>query len=141
MAARQLLPIALPWMLACSDADVSPPAVSAACEAGLEEFRGACVDPATRYEPAVALDADNVSSFGPLPQTLDLPPPPRSGFPPGAPPRRMEAAAMDASFGCSAVVYPIPEITRKLILRGPRLHHAGPAPLQRHRQAGERRAR
>jgi hypothetical protein len=126
MAARRLLPIALTWILACSDADVAAPGGAAApCQGGLELFRGACVDPATRYEPAVALDADNVSSFGPPPQTLALPPPPRSGFRLVAPPRRMEAGE-ETSFCLS---WPIPEITRKVVYAGrlyttPGLHHS-----------------
>jgi hypothetical protein len=125
MAARQLLLFALLWAVACSDADVAPPGASMACEPGLEEFRGACVDPATRYEPAVALDTDNVSAFGPLPQTLDLPPPPRSGFRLVAPPRRMDPGE-ETSFCLS---WPIPEITRKVIYAGrvyttPGLHHS-----------------
>lgn len=120
------LPLALPWLVACSDALVPPPSQGAsACGAGLELFQGACVDPATRYEPEIAIDADNVSAYGDPPQSLALPPPPRSGFRLVAPPRRMEAGE-EVEFCLS---WPIPEITRNTIYAGrvyttPGLHHS-----------------
>src|SRR5580704_11846457 len=62
----------------------APPAP---CEQEL--FRGACVDPAERYEPAQRLDTNNVVELGEPLQILKLPAPPKSGFRIIAPPRTL----------------------------------------------------
>jgi hypothetical protein len=76
-----------PLLLAACSGSAPPDQTS--CAAGQELFRGACVDPAQRYEPAQRIDHDNVIAFGdPLTQ-LKLPDPPKSGFRIIAPPRTM----------------------------------------------------
>ncbi len=81
------------------------------CGAGLEAFRGACVDPATRYEPATQADANNVVSFGPAPTHLGLPPPPRSGFRIVLPPRTLKPG--EEQLLCAA--WPFPAIHNTLV--------------------------
>src|SRR5262249_31249442 len=59
------------------------------CADGEELFRGACVDPAHRYEPAARVDEGNVVDYGVTLQSLVLPDPPKSGFRIVVPPRTM----------------------------------------------------
>src|SRR5689334_10188131 len=96
-----MMPVALmsrraePWLLilavasGCGTADETRgPGASgtttasdpSACPAGEERFRGACVDPARRYEPEQRIDNDNVIAFGEPISMLSLPDPPKSGF-------------------------------------------------------------
>lgn len=95
------------------------------CDAGLEAFRGACVDPARRYEPAAPLDTDNVVAYGDPLTELELPPPPRSGFRIVAPPRMM-APGEEIDF---CLAWPMPDVTNNIMYAGrlyttPGLHHS-----------------
>ncbi|MDI1483929.1 hypothetical protein [Polyangium sp. y55x31] len=88
-------------------------------------FRGACVDPVRRYEPAAQLDADNVVAYGEPLQDLTLPPPPKSGFRIVAPPRTL-APGEEISFCLS---WPIPALKHDIVHGGrlyttPGLHHS-----------------
>jgi len=91
----------------------------------MEVFRGRCVEPARRYEPDAAIDADNVVAYGALPELLQLPPPPRSGFRLVAPPRELGPGEEDAF----CLSWPIPDVTRRVVYSGrlyttPGLHHS-----------------
>src|SRR3954447_5139395 len=89
---RALFALAPLLLAACSG---TAPPEQAGCDPGKELFRGACVDPAERYEPASRIDHDNVVAFGdPLTQ-LKLPDPPRSGFRIVAPPRTLTPGEED----------------------------------------------
>lgn len=61
------------------------------CKPGEELFRGACVDPARRYEPEERIDNDNVIAFGEPVTGLTLPDPPKSGFRVIVPPKQLTA--------------------------------------------------
>jgi hypothetical protein len=110
-------------LVAASGCTADPPALT--CPPGREAFRGACVEPARRYEPQSPLDHDNVAAYGePLTQ-LDLPPPPRSGFRLVAPPRVL-APGEEALFCLS---WPIPATTHHIVYAArlyttPGLHHS-----------------
>jgi len=81
------------------------------CDAGLVLYRGACVDPASRYEPGTQLDQNNVIAFGDPVTDLDLPAPPKSGFRIVAPPRTL-APGEEVSFCLS---WPIPDLTNDIV--------------------------
>jgi Copper type II ascorbate-dependent monooxygenase, C-terminal domain len=95
------------------------------CPAGEELFRGACVDPARRYEPLIRLDTNNVVAFGGPLQTLDLPDPPKSGFRIVAPPRTL-APGEEEEY---CISWPFPVVHDKFVYAGrlyttPGLHHS-----------------
>ncbi|MDI1447674.1 hypothetical protein [Polyangium sp. 6x1] len=95
------------------------------CDGGEVSFRGACVDPVRRYEPATQLDADNVVAYGEPLRDLALPPPPKSGFRIVAPPRTL-GPGEEVAF---CLAWPIPEITNTIVHGGrlyttPGLHHS-----------------
>jgi hypothetical protein len=95
------------------------------CDPGLDSFRGACVEPARRYEPDAPLDTDNVVAYGEALTELDLPPPPNSGFRLVAPPRVM-APGEEVEICLS---WPMPDITNNVMYAGrlyttPGLHHS-----------------
>lgn len=79
------------------------------CAAGLVAHGGTCLDPILRYEPADRLDFDNVVAYGELPQHLDLPEPPKSGFRLVVPPVPLEPG--EERVRCQAWHYP--EITHR----------------------------
>ena len=84
-----VVPLAL-LLVACSSGDPTAPddpKPAPTCAEGEELFRGACVDPAKRYEPSERVDLDNVVAFGEPLTELELPEPPKSGFRIVAPPR------------------------------------------------------
>jgi hypothetical protein len=125
MRLRSLLALSLLLLpVGCGD-DVGAAASPLSCPAGLEAFRGACVEGRLRYEPSAPKDLDNVVAYGdPLTQ-LALPDPPKSGFRFIAPPRLM--APGEEWDGCLA--WPIPEITNKVVYSArlyttPGLHHS-----------------
>jgi hypothetical protein len=130
MEFRRLIPFALATLTGvtgCTDepsTDATPPAPTA-CAADQELFRGACVDPALRYEPAARVDHDNVSAFGdPLTQ-LTLPDPPKSGFRIVAPPRTL-APGEEVE---TCLSWPIPSTMEHIVYAGrlhatPGLHHS-----------------
>jgi len=98
---------------------------SLVCDEGLVPFRGACVDPARRYEPDSPLFADNVAAYGDPLEMLDLPPPPKSGFRIVAPPTTL-APGEERSF---CLAWPIPDVPRNIVHAGrlyttPGLHHS-----------------
>lgn len=95
------------------------------CGDGEEVFRGACVDPDARYEPAERLDTDNVVAFGDPLTVLQLPEPPKSGFRIVAPPRKvMPGGEID-----TCVAWPYPKFTNHVVYAArlyttPGLHHS-----------------
>jgi hypothetical protein len=84
--------------------DAGRDAAALDCEAGLEPWRGRCVDPLRRYEPDERVDFDNVVSYRSGQTTLDLPEPPKSGFRLIVPPRILAGGAEVE--GCHAWQYP-----------------------------------
>src|SRR4051812_13872672 len=95
MRPRALAPSALLILVGCTTQATPENQPLTACAAGLELFRGACVEPARRYEPGKAIDQDNVVAYGDSLTELKLPPPPKSGFRIIAPPRIMAPGAED----------------------------------------------
>lgn len=81
-----------------------------ACAPGLVMEASGCVDPLRRYEPKTRLDVDNVVSFSDEP-TLDLPPPPKSGFRVVVPPLRL--APGDEVEDCRA--WPFPKLKNHVV--------------------------
>lgn len=108
MRLASLAPLVSVALAACSS--TAPPGTTT-CPAGQEMFRGACVDPATRYEPAQRLDSDNVTAFGDALTQLQLPDPPKSGFRIIAPPRTM----MPGEEAEYCVSWPFPKFTNRVI--------------------------
>lgn len=82
----------------------SAPDSGGACASGMLQEGGKCVDPLRRYEPADAVDTDNVVSYSTTPLTLKLPPPPKSGFRLVVPPRHLEPG--DEVEACQAWAFP-----------------------------------
>jgi hypothetical protein len=119
-----LAPLALVILAGCTE-NASETSSPVACDPGLERFRGACVDPARRYEPGKSIDQGNVAAYGDPLTELKLPPPPKSGFRIIAPPRIM-LPGEEADFCLS---WPFPTITNHVIYAGrlyttPGLHHS-----------------
>jgi len=109
MAPMRLAPLALLLAAAgCSSASIPVPV---ACADGKEPFRGACVEPWARYEPADRLDHDNVSAYGDPLTRLQLPDSPKSGFRLIAPPRTM-GPGEEVDYCLS---WPIPAVTRHVV--------------------------
>ncbi|MBM4363824.1 MAG: hypothetical protein FJ104_14180 [Deltaproteobacteria bacterium] len=97
--------------LACTDDDGGAAAGSdgggtepAECSRWEVREGDACVDPARRGEPEGPGDANNVVAYEGEPLTLDLPPPPKSGFRLVVPPRRL--APGEEVQGCVSWAYP-----------------------------------
>jgi hypothetical protein len=89
---------------ASSAPESPPPEQKLQCDKGLEAFRGACVDPATRYEPAAPIDSDNVVAYGAVTKTLSLPAPPKSGFRLVMPVRTLKPG--EEQYFCAAWAFP-----------------------------------
>ena len=103
------------------------------CSDGEELLDGRCVDPLRRYEPEEQLDVDNVMVFSDMPQTLELPPPPKSGFRLVVPPRELGPGEEISS--CHS--WPIPKVKHQFVYAAriyttPGLHHSNMLGVPKH---------
>lgn len=94
-------------LVACSQA---PAVQDLVCAEGEELFKGNCVDPSRRYEPAESIDKDNVRDYG-TSTSLELPAPPKSGFRLVVPGRTLEPGEEVTS--CAS--WELPELQRDLV--------------------------
>lgn len=112
--------------------------VEPACPEDTEPFRGGCVDPNARYEPAEPVDVDNVVAYGEPFTELELPPPPKSGFRIAA--ERIVLEPGEEITGCAA--WPIPEVKNTIVYASrlyttPGLHHSNVIAKPIHDELGE----
>jgi hypothetical protein len=105
---RALLATLFVALSGCSEPEVLNPLT---CDRGLERFRGACLDPATRYEPAERVDGANVVAYGEPLAKLALPAPPKSGFRIIAPPRTMPPGGEEDY----CLAWPFPSIKNRIV--------------------------
>jgi hypothetical protein len=128
---RLLLALSIPLLAACSGSSGAEKETGSggsapmSCPTGEELFRGACVDPAKRYEPATRVDSNNVVAYGGKLTELKLPDPPKSGFRIIAPPRTLKPGEEDEF----CLSWPFPEVHDKYVYAGrlyttPGLHHS-----------------
>lgn len=95
--------LALPFAAAACSGGTETPQV-ASCGAEEELVNGTCVETLRRYEPEDRIDFDNVVAYGGMPQSLELPDPPKSGFRLVVPPQTLTPS--EETEGCRAWAYP-----------------------------------